>query len=84
MKAVESSRPLRNGLTIVPGTIPVGAGLVTDGQMPPGSVDWFGNSQPAEVFVGKHVLSVSVWKGLWSALDPAYATVSAVFGVICR
>jgi hypothetical protein len=30
-----------------------------------------GNSQPAEVFVGNTVLSVSVWKGLWIPLDPA-------------
>jgi len=30
-----------------------------------------GNSQPAELFVGKHVFSVSVWKGLWIPLDPA-------------
>ena len=30
-----------------------------------------GKSQPAEVSVGKHVLRVSVWKGLWIPLDPA-------------
>jgi hypothetical protein len=72
-KAVDKSKPGTNGLTIVFGTIPVGAGLVTAGQLLKLAVlnSGSGNSQPADVFVGKQVLRVSVWKGLWIPRDPA-------------
>jgi len=63
------------------GRHPVGAGLVIAGQLL--GTDGFGNNQPASVFVGKHVLSVSVWNGLWIPREPAYATVSDEFAVIC-
>ncbi len=73
MKVVERISPGMKGLTIVLGTIPVGAGLLIPGQLLKMVVlnSGSGNNQPEDVFVGKQVLRVSVWNGLWIPRDPA-------------